>query len=95
MTVKVIHVNDAKLDDSNIVRIDRPSKWGNPFRLSDYNGDRDLVLDLFKEYFYSNKELQDMVESELKDKTLACWCKPKKCHGDVYAEFLNRNELFS
>ena len=24
---------------------------------------------------------------ELKDKTLGCWCKPEKCHGDVLAEF--------
>jgi hypothetical protein len=22
---------------------------------------------------------------ELKDKTLGCWCKPEKCHGDVLA----------
>lgn len=23
---------------------------------------------------------------ELKGKTIACWCSPKKCHGDVLAE---------
>ncbi len=22
---------------------------------------------------------------ELKDKTIACWCHPKACHGDVLA----------
>lgn len=26
---------------------------------------------------------------ELKDKTLGCFCKPKKCHGDVYVEYLD------
>jgi hypothetical protein len=26
---------------------------------------------------------------ELKDKTLGCWCKPEKCHGDVLAEIPN------
>lgn len=25
---------------------------------------------------------------EFKDKTLACWCKPKACHGDVLVELM-------
>ena len=93
MPTKVIHVKDApKFDD--VVRIDRPSKWGNPFKLEDYNNDRDLVLKKFRQYFYDNTQLQEDAKNELTGKTLACWCKPKNCHGDVYVEFLNRCELF-
>ena len=30
---------------------------------------------------------------ELKDKTLACWCKPKACHGDVLAKLADNDNL--
>jgi hypothetical protein len=29
---------------------------------------------------------------ELKDKTLGCFCKPKACHVDVIAEYLDEME---
>ena len=28
----------------------------------------------------------------LRGKTLVCFCKPKRCHGDVYVEFLERQD---
>lgn len=93
MTVLVIHRKDAS-KYKNAVMIDRSTKWGNPFRLSDYGGDREVVLHKFRNWFLTNRELQDSVRAELKDKVLVCWCKPKKCHGDIYAEFLNREQLF-
>ena len=34
-------------------------------------------------------ELDDSLP-ELKDKTLGCWCKPEKCHGDVLVELIDR-----
>ena len=81
--------------NTNHVIIDRTTKWGNPFKLIDYNNDRDLVLKIFEEYFHSNKQLQQDALNELSGKVLVCWCKPKKCHGDVYARFVNENNLFS
>lgn len=94
MTVLVIHKKDAHLYQ-NVVLIDRTTKWGNPFKLIDYNDDRDLVLNDFRKYFLTNHELQCSVKNELSGKVLACWCKPKLCHGDVYAEFLNILNIFN
>lgn len=93
MVTKVIHISEIKKYD-NVVVIDRTSKWGNPFKVKEYGGDRKLVMQLFKDYFNNNEELKQMAVNELKDKTLACWCKPKECHGDVYVAFINADDLF-
>lgn len=34
----------------------------------------------------ADSEMVAKIKSELKDKTLGCWCKPKLCHGDIYAQ---------
>jgi len=91
--IRVIHVKHRHLYD-NVVLIDRTTKWGNPFKLIDFNNDRELVLKKFENYLLTTPELYDSVLAELQDKTLACWCKPKLCHGDVYARILNENRLF-
>lgn len=33
------------------------------------------------------------MEASLKGKVLGCFCKPKKCHGDVYVELLNSGNI--
>ena len=91
--IKVIHVKDSHLYD-NVVLIDRTTKWGNPFKLSDFDNDRQLVLRKFENYLLTTPELYASVLSELQGKTLACWCKPKTCHGDVYVRIINENNLF-
>ena len=92
---KVVHNIKHKYD----VYIGRPSDFGNPIHL----GSECLVcgkihkspgstLKCYKLYFYGrlgyDKEFKEKIIS-LKDKTLGCWCKPKPCHGDVIAEFLD------
>lgn len=85
-------------DKNYDVYIGRPSKWGNPFRLgSTYNGvylDRDKCLEVYEDWLlYSDEGLK--LQKEAKDligKTLGCYCKPKKCHGDVLAAFVNTLE---
>jgi len=73
-------------------RIDRRTQFGNPFPIDDYdeNG-RERCIEDFRSYFDNKIETDDefrkAVES-LKGKTLACWCKPKDCHGDVIVEYL-------
>lgn len=34
-------------------------------------------------------------KAELEGKTLACWCHPKNCHGDVLIRLLNEKKLNS
>lgn len=57
------------------------SKWHNPFPLKKYPDS----LARYRKYVRNNKELMKDIE-ELKGKELGCWCKPKKCHGDVLIE---------
>jgi len=78
---------------SDAVYIGRGSPYGNPFLLGK-DGDRSEVIDRYREYLYSNKELLDKIINELKGKDLVCFCKPKKCHGDILIEIANYEELW-
>lgn len=75
-----------------------PSKWGNPYthnnnsKYAKYVVDsRDEAIDNFEQYLLNNKELMDSLH-ELKGKTLGCWCKPKRCHGDIIKKYVDRLE---
>ena len=65
--------------------------FGNPFPLEDET-QRFEVLAQYREYFY--KRLAEDPEfkrriHELRGKVLGCFCKPKTCHGDIIAHYLN------
>lgn len=66
------------------VRIDRKTKWGNPFVIG-RDGTREDVIHKFAEWI---KYQPVLIESlyELKGKRLGCWCHPSACHGDVLAK---------
>ena len=89
MNTKVVHCEHEKYD----VYIGRPSKWGNPFS-EGKDGTRAEVIEKYREYIMSNKELLDQLD-ELEGKVLGCWCKPLPCHGDVFVELImqRRNDL--
>ena len=94
------HVVHCKKEVYNIL-IDRTTKWGNPFVIGK-DGNRLDVISKYKEWLdvwiinnkkvvirgYSNKWVCEHLYL-LKDKILACWCKPKSCHGDVLIELIN------
>lgn len=79
----------------NAVYIGRPwgpfkcgSKWGNPFKTG-RDGTIDEVLVKYELYVRSKQDLMNSL-SELKNKTLICWCEDSKpCHGDVLIKLLN------
>lgn len=60
------------------------SKWANPFKL-EREADRPIVLARYRIWLLSQADLLRDIH-ELHGKTLACWCAPKACHGDVLAE---------
>lgn len=63
--------------------------WGNPFQ----GPDRVENIDSFRKYFYDRIRTDPMFARKLrtlKGKRLGCFCKPKSCHGDVIAEYLDR-----
>lgn len=64
------------------VRIDRTTKWGNPFRMKSEN-DRALVCRKYAYWIQSEIAAGHRNINELADaKRLGCWCAPKQCHGD-------------
>jgi len=65
------------------VRIDRRSKWGNPFVLGK-DGTREEVVAKYETYLPNRLDLMAALP-ELRGKRLGCWCKPEACHGDVLA----------
>lgn len=67
----------------------KASLFCNPFKIGK-DGDREEVLLKFKEYILERiKEVEFKGELlKIKDKTLGCWCKPDKCHGDIIIEIL-------
>ena len=90
MTPRVVHCKKEGFD----VYVGRGSKWGNPYShkegtLAEYVVEsRREAVQKFEEYLLSNEELMGSL-SELKGKTLGCWCKPKSCHGDILLRYAN------
>ena len=90
----------------NTVKVCRPGKWGNPFHVADvldhYDGDEDkAAADCTRSYRrwveegtnYCSDDAPPSIEeiqSELRGKNLACWCKAgSPCHADVLLSLAN------
>jgi hypothetical protein len=76
------------------VRIDRGTRYGNPFIL-DEDGDRDEVCDAYERHYLPNKpSITERIRSgELTGKVLVCHCYPQRCHGDCLAAEANSAEV--
>lgn len=73
------------------VYVGRGSKWGNPFTVETHG--REWAVEMF-ELYIGHPNSPHMFEpneiSELKGKTLMCWCKEGElCHGDVLLRIAN------
>ena len=79
------HLVSWAMSQGLFVRIDRKSKWGNPFVLGP-DGDRDTVIRRYEEEHLPNQPSLVAALDELRGKALGCWCAPARCHGDVLAE---------
>ncbi len=87
---KTIVVNIRQYDPTlpGRVLIDRRTKWGNPFPISNVRGEGDSRADVIRKYrawIQGQPELMAALP-ELKGKVLVCWCAPLPCHGQVLAE---------
>lgn len=79
------------------VYVGRPTKFGNPFRLEDYDSAQACV-DQFRHWLMPPGERIDLRAlrilsylDELRGKDLACWCAlDQPCHADVLLEVLER-----
>lgn len=63
--------------------------FGNPFPVSKYGLD---ALPRFRHYFATRLEVDPEFRRRvlaLRGKKLGCFCKPRPCHGDVIAEWID------
>ena len=70
-----------------VVRADRRTKWGNPFRIG-RRATREEVIERYRRRLWQRiREGEVSLEelAHLHGKTLACWCHPKPCHCNVLA----------
>jgi hypothetical protein len=66
----------------------KKSKWENPFKVDKMENSRQRVIAQFYDHLCSKPEqIKDL--RTLRGKTLACWCHPLSCHGDVLAWMSN------
>jgi hypothetical protein len=82
----------------NTVKVDRTTKWGNPFKVgvaTAYAGGRKVqdnrhAYVLFRAVAPDNEALVAAAQGELRGKNLACWCPlDQPCHADVLLELAN------
>ena len=89
--IEILNMRNTPLVADLCFRIDRKTKWGNPYRM---RSERER-MDVIKKYTYyllDSKLLEDLHELR-EGKRLACWCYPKPCHGDVLKYLAEHPEL--
>jgi Domain of unknown function (DUF4326) len=70
------------------VVISRPSRWGNPYRVSEHGLPGALAL--YRRHLREHPELVEAARRELAGRTLACWCPlDRPCHGDILLEVVD------
>lgn len=77
----------------NTVKVDRSTKWGNPFR----GQSAEVLVERYRREHIgglspaARKAFLREVDAELRGKNLACWCTPgRPCHADFLLEIVNR-----
>ncbi len=85
-TTKVISLRDtaavaAAKADGTFVRVDRHTRWGNPFKIGPGVGRYDAI----RRYaaYLATQPLLLKALPDLRGKSLACWCAPEACHAEV------------
>jgi hypothetical protein len=86
----------------NTVKVDRSTKWGNPFvpgKIDNPAGvlvrDKQHAFELYRFWASNNAKLIRMARAELRDKNTACWCPAvddlarDACHGAVLLMLAN------
>ena len=95
--VQLSRKSGAKLPPNTVV-VSRPSKWGNPFKVTAERS-QILAVGAFQTWITVDgvtagiaDRKQWMLDNlkELRGKNLACWCKPgTACHADVLLRLAN------
>jgi len=75
---------------SNSVQIGDRGWLGNPFTLREHS--RSASIQKFKEAFLEKVQNDSRFRTAVLNirGRLGCYCKPRECHGDVIAEYINK-----
>lgn len=73
------------------VRIDRATKWGNPFVIG-RDGTRDQVCDKYEAWFETQPHLIAALPEIAAADAVLCWCAPLRCHGDFLVKRSRRSQ---
>ena len=82
------------------MKVDRTTKWGNPFRWLDFKSPavtelqaKKLAVEAFREMLFTTEfgiKLRADAKKELRGKDLMCWCgRGEYCHADVLLQAAN------
>jgi hypothetical protein len=91
-STRVVNIRREKADV--YIGRGRGSIFGNPYRIAN-ESDRDEIIRQFERYFLERIERDETFRQaviKLQGKSLGCFCKPAKCHGDIIADWLDRQE---
>ena len=88
------------LNGLTAVKVDRTTRWGNPFKVGERNPfgtitkDRRHSWQIFFSFAPQNEELVRQARAELRGKNLACWCHrtnpyDDECHAAVLLKIAN------
>jgi len=74
----------------NGVIVSRPSKWGNPFKITP-EVTREKAVEMFEDYLQEMPRYErDKFLAPLRGKHLGCWCRPgSACHADILLKWAN------
>ena len=69
--------------------IGEPGWLGNPYPVTDHSREESIAnyREDFLARIHQDDEFREAVEG-LRGQTLACWCAPEHCHGDVILDYL-------
>lgn len=80
----------------NTVKVDRSTKWGNPFTADDAKAVGACACNTCLAARFQgalSKEGKRMIREELRGKNLACWCPlTRDCHAEVLLEIANKRK---
>ena len=102
MSIRIVNLRDyVEVEGEVLVRVDRKSALGNPYRMRDLTEcERDRVCDAYVKYFNRKVKEKGDFRNEViriyrmvrdgKDVALGCWCFPKRCHAEYIKKFIEK-----
>lgn len=91
LDLKIYNRHDEVPYSKDVACVDRGSAWGNPFIMHG-ESQRDEVCDKFEQYAIWRLSIEPDWLAPLRDKDLACWCAPKRCHAETLIRLANERQ---